>query len=124
MGFRAIDQVFVELFSNASGTYTSSDFRLSFSPRGFTFATTNFVFPPLSSGFFSTTTESILLDLGDGVWQTYPIAGGTLICTYPTPAYYSLRYRLASQAIGDARTVAVQAKFNPTVNYSDKTACS
>jgi hypothetical protein len=117
-GVRTFDQVFVTLFSNSSGTYASSDFKLSFSPRGFIFATTTFVFPAVPAGFFSPTTESILVDLGTGVWLTYPSAGGTLIGVYPTPGYYTLRYRLASQAVGDARSVAIQAKFNPLVTYS------
>jgi hypothetical protein len=52
-GTRKHDEVFVKLYSDENGMFTSNDFRLSFSPRGALFSTMKFVFPPIPAGFFT-----------------------------------------------------------------------
>jgi hypothetical protein len=116
---RANDQIFVTLSSN-SAPITVANFKLSFSPRGFIFSTVNFVFPPLPAGFYGTsTTNSVLVDLGGGIWETYPINGGIISHFYISPGYYTLRYHVIGAPESTTKSVSIQAKFNPSVNYAD-----
>jgi hypothetical protein len=113
--------VYVTLYSNSSGTFSQNNFSLSFSPRGLIHATTTFVFPALPSTFFNSTTQTIFIDLGDGVNLTYPTGGGTLTISYPSVGYYTISYGvMTSGGLGSfVGSESIQLKFNSGVTYSD-----